>query len=147
VEHPEDTLQKTMTPEYPTVPTWEILDRASNKQRPLLVDHQGHRYNPKGTGKKSQTWRCHAHNTAKCKATVRQFPIRPYYQQIDFELKQHAPGISHFDRPKFGTEWEARMMREAKDRAVKNLTKSVAAIMAKSLWYNNLSRYSEIKLL
>ena len=131
MEHPEDTLEKTRTPEYPTVPIWEILQRGSNKQRPLLVDHQGHRYHQKGTGKKSQTWRCHAHNTAKCKATVLQSPIRPDYQQTDFQLRQHAPGTPHNDEAKFGTEWDARIMSEAKAKALKNLTKSGSTIMEK----------------
>lgn len=130
MEPPEEPLDKTATPTITPTLRWEIIDKGTNKKKPLLVDWQGHRYVEKSF-LKTNTWRCNRHDI--CKAKVRQVPVREDYQQSDFVLHPHAPGIPHFDPPVIGTEWQAIFMRDTKAKAVKNPTKSSAVIYEKKL--------------
>lgn len=123
-------MEKTATPVITPTPRWEIIERGSDKGRDLLVDHQGHRYTEKFV-KKTRTWRCTSHTI--CKATVRQVPMRADYQQSDFTLKPHAPGVNHFDRAVFGTEFVAVLVRDCKEEAVKKQTKSACLIVEKGM--------------
>lgn len=105
-EAEEDTLGKTPTPDESPTTNWKIMKNGSNKDKNLLVDSRGYRFNPKATkSSKSTTWRCFKHTSKKCKVTVRQFPLRDDYEQSDFVQRGE-----HSHPRDLGTEFRTVMM-------------------------------------